>query len=110
MNTLTATGWLVKDAWTTTQPGTGRQLLLFDLMLENENNEPAPWRCEIEKPDLAHRIEAKLVAGAGVIVRAELRARPFVKHGVREGFTRFLIVDRVEFSRLPVAAEEPLPT
>lgn len=110
MNTLTATGWLVKDAWSATQPGTGRQLLLFDLMLGNEDGEPAPWRCEIESETLTHRVETKLVAGASVMVRAELRARPFVKHGVHEGYTRFLVVDRLEFSRLPVGAEEPLPT
>lgn len=109
MNNFSGTGWLVKDSWTATTPGTHRRLLLFDLMIANDDGEPAPWRCEIEREALINRVESKLVAGAGIILCAELRARPFVRHNVREGFSRYLLVHHVEFSRLPVAADQPQP-
>lgn len=105
MNTVMATGWLVKDAWSTTQPTTYRQILCFDLMLPGEG-EPAPWRCEIGDEEYAKLVGRKLTAGAAVMVRGELRARPWVKSGVKEGFTRWIAVDRVEFSRVPHATVE----
>lgn len=103
MNTAMLTGWLQADAIATYVPGSGARVLVFDVMLAN-GSEAAPWRCEIVDEMLAKAVEKKLVAGAGVMLRAELRARPFVRDQVTKGMVRFLVVDRVEFSRVPVAA------
>jgi hypothetical protein len=46
------------------------------------------------------------VPSAGLIIRGQLRARPFYKGGVLSGYTRIIVVDRCEFSRLPVAAAQ----
>lgn len=113
MNTLNATGWLQKPAWFATSAATKTRVLCFDLFLINERDgktEPAPWRCEIDELTMPiQRYETKLVAGAGVIVRGELCTRPFTKNGVHTGFSRFIQVDRLEFSRLPVAADQLAP-
>lgn len=109
MNTVNATGWLQKDAWTATTPAPHRRLVIFDAMLENARGQPAPWRCEIEDEALGMRVEAKLVAGAGLMLRGELCAVPFIKHGVHSGFTRLIVVDKVEFSRVVAAAASPDP-
>ena len=94
MNTLNATGWLQKDAWKATVPVTFKQIVLFDLYLANDDGvdgiEPAPWRCEVTNLADIQRHEAKLVAGAALIIRGELRAKPFIQHGVHKGFTRFI--------------------
>lgn len=113
MNTLNATGWLQKPAWFATSAATKTRVLCFDVFLINERDgktEPAPWRCEIEELTMPiQRYETKLVAGAGVMVRGELCTRPFTKNGVHTGFSRFIQVDRLEFSRLPVAADQLAP-
>lgn len=108
MNTLNATGWLQKDAWKATVPVTFKQIVLFDIYLANDDGvdgiEPAPWRCEVTNLADIQRHEAKLVAGAALIIRGELRAVPFIQHGIHKGFARFIAVDRLEFSRLPERA------
>lgn len=110
MNTINATGWIQKEAWTATVPTSGKRLLCFDLFLVNDDDpsaaEPAPWRCEIEALAVQQRAEGKLVPSAGLIIRGQLRARPFYKGGVLSGYTRIIVVDRCEFSRLPVAAAQ----
>lgn len=111
MNTLNATGWLQKPAWFATSASTKRRVLCFDIYLVNERSdapaEPAPWRAEIDDEMIMHRSEAKLVAGAGLMIRGELCTRPFMKNGVHSGFTRYIQIDRLEFSRLPIAADQP---
>ena len=42
MNTIAATGWLQKDAWTATVPGTYARILCFDLFLVNHRRPAAP--------------------------------------------------------------------
>lgn len=106
MNTVMATGWLVKEAWSTTQPRTYRQILCFDLMLA-QGDEAAPWRCEIEDEALGRELGPKLLPGTAVMIRGELRTRAFVKQGVKEGFSRWIAVDRLEFSRVRQPAAEP---
>jgi hypothetical protein len=105
VNTITATGWLVKEAWETFRPS-GRRVICFDLMLAQAEGEPAPWRCEMEDTDHAKACLPRLMPGAAVIMQGTLRARPFQKHGVTEGYSRFIEVLRIEFSRLPVAGQE----
>jgi len=100
MNLTLATGYLVKDAWSTVQPGTYRQILCFDLMLTGRDGKAVPWRCELDDEGEAKRVGPKLVAGAGVIVGAELAGRAWSEHGVQKGFTRYLAVTHVEFSRV----------
>jgi len=110
MNTLNATGWLQKDAWTATVPGTYARILCFDLFLVNHRRPAAPavpWRCEISDATLQAEAGPKLVAGAGLMVRGELEAVPFLKNGVVSGYTRTIQCDRVEVSRLPVSAAQP---
>ena len=110
MNTITATGWLQKEAWTATVPGTYARILCFDLFLVSHRHPAAPavpWRCEISDPTLQADTGPKLVAGAGVMVRGELEAVPFIKAGVISGYTRTIQIDRLEFSRLPVSAAQP---
>lgn len=99
------TGWLQKDAWTATQPTTYKRIVCFDLMLTNSRGEPVKWSAEIHDEALATKVEPKLVAGAAVIFRAILDAMPYVRHDVQKGFTRYLIVTDLEFSRLPGSAE-----
>jgi hypothetical protein len=110
MNTIAATGWLQKDAWTATVPGTYARILCFDLFLVNHRRPAAPavpWRCEIADTTLQAEVSPKLVAGAGLMVRGELDAVPFIKAGVISGYTRTIQCDRVEFSRLPVSVHQP---
>jgi len=101
MNTLTATGWLVKEAWQTTVPVTYRQILCFDLMLQTGEGteDPAPWRCEIDDEALGKKLQARLQPGAALIIRGELRTRAWQRNGVTEGFVRLIHVDRLEFSK-----------
>ena len=110
MNTVNATGWLQKDAWTATVPGTYARILCFDLFLVSHRHPAAPavpWRCEIADATLQADTGPKLVAGAGLMVRGELEAVPLLKNGVVSGYTRTIQLDRVEFSRLPVSAHQP---
>jgi hypothetical protein len=105
VNTITATGWLVKEPWDTFRPS-GQRVICWDVMLAQAEGEPAPWRCEMEDTKHAQECLPKLVPGAAVIIQGELRARPYKKHGVTEGYSRFIDVHRIEFSRLPVAGQE----
>jgi|GEM_PF-6451378 len=109
MNSFTGTGWLQKEAWTATVPTTMEQILLFDLYLAHDDHltgmQAAPWRCEITQLAIKQRHAAKLIPGAAVMVRGELMAKPYIKNGVHSGFTRYIAVDRLEFSRLPAPAE-----
>ncbi len=113
MNSFNGTGWLQKPAWFATSAATKTRVLCFDVFLVNERDgdtQPAPWRCEIDELTAPiARYETKLVAGAGVMIRGELSTRPFMKGGVHAGFARFIQIDRLEFSRLPVAADQPEP-
>lgn len=112
MNSLNATGWLQKDAWTATVPGTYARIVCFDLFLVSHRHPAAPavpWRCEISDARLQAEVESKLVAGSGLMVRGELEAVPFIKSGVISGYTRTIQIDRLEFSRLPVSAAQPQP-
>lgn len=111
MNTFNGTGWLQKPAWFATSAATKSRVLCFDIFLVNERHgttEPAPWRCEMEElTNPIDRYEPKLVAGTGIMIRGELCTRAFMKNGVHSGFSRFIQLDRLEFSRLPVAADQP---
>lgn len=99
------TGWLQKDAWLATQPVTYAQILCFDLMVR-AGEQVAPWRAEIRDKELADRIGPKLIAGAAIMFHGRLEARPFFeRHGVQKGFSRYLEITHVEFSRLPAAAD-----
>ncbi len=100
MTAAFVTGWLQKDAWAATVPSTLRRIVSFDLVTRSSAGEEVPWRCEIRDEQLATRVEAKLCAGAAVMVTAKLDGRPFVKRGVQEGWTRLLAVEDVEFSRV----------
>lgn len=113
MNTINATGWIQKEAWTATVPTSGKRLLCFDLFLVSHRHPAAPavpWRCEIADAALQAEVEPKLVAGAGLMVRGELEAVPFIKSGVVSGYTRTIQIDRLEFSRLPVSAAQEAAT
>lgn len=105
MNTINATGWIQKEAWT--EYCLGKRLLCFDIFLVNDDDpnvpEPVTWRCEIEALDVQQRVQAKLVPWAGLIIRGQLRARPLYKDGCLSGYGRIIVVDRCEFSHLPVA-------
>jgi hypothetical protein len=110
MNTVNATGWIQKDAWTATVPATYARIVCFDLFLVNHYHPAAPavpWRCEISDLKLQAEAGPKLVAGAGLMIRGELEAVPFIKAGVVSGYTRTIQIDRVEFSRLPVSVNQP---
>jgi hypothetical protein len=99
VNTAVATGWLLGDGETAWTPGAEpRRKLIFEAMLQADGDpEPTPWRCEIEDPAQIAKAEPLLTAGRGVAIRAQLAGRPFVDHGVKKGFVRFLRVDHVEF-------------
>lgn len=101
MITALGTGFLMhaaESAWTSGP--NSRQKLVFDVMLQATGDpEPTPWRCEIEDAAEIARAEKLLTPGRGVVLRAQLAGRAFVKNGVQNGWVRFLRVERVEFVR-----------
>jgi hypothetical protein len=101
MNSALCTGYLIQAAEAAWTAGAGaRKKLVFDAMLQADGDAgPTPWRCEIEDATLIGAAEKLLTAGRGVVLRAQLSGRPFIKNGVQAGFVRFLRVDRVEFVR-----------
>lgn len=109
MNTSIHTGYLNRPAEKAYTP-TGRPKIVFDLIIDE-----IPWRCEIDDPDLIAKAEPMLTAGRGLLVHGSLAARPFVKRGVTEGYTRYLHIDQVQFvrpdrgNRVGVAEEEGAP-
>lgn len=108
MNVIVVTGWLMKGA-DVAYAVSGRKFLVFEAMLRADGDEEdTPWRCEIEdEAEIAHA-EPMLTAGRGVLLRAQLAGKPFVKHGVRSGFARFLRVEHVQFVRADRAKEKEL--
>ena len=99
MNTALTTGYLMKPAEQACTAG-GRYKLLFEAMLQAQGDADAtPWHCEIDSPELMQRAGPKLVAGAAVVIRAQLAGRPYQKHGVHSGWVRYLKVEAVEFIR-----------
>lgn len=79
--------------------------LIFDLHVRTSGGVEFPERCVIEDPTLQRAAEPKLLAGAFILIEAEPLARPFMKQGVQAGWTRELIVRRIEFIRVPKAAQ-----
>jgi len=113
MNTTFATGWLQK-AGCMAYTRTGRPKLAFDLMMpaDEAGDPPTPWHCEIEDRDLIAHAEPLLTPGRSVIVSARMCGRPYKKHDIITGFTRYLRVTAIEFAKVdranpvPVAEEE----
>lgn len=105
MNTILCTGWLQK-AGTIAYTPAGRRKLMFDVMLAASapETEATPWRCEIADPELIARVESKLTPGTAVILQAELHGRPFREKDVIKGYTRYLAVTAIEFSRVAAVA------
>ncbi len=109
MVTIIGTGWLQKDAWSA-YTASGVRRLVWELMLSAEGADAVPWNCEIHDGALAEKCAPKLLAGAAIIVRGELATRPFEKAGRTVGHVRYLLIERVEFTRLPKRAQEaPAP-
>ncbi len=99
MNTLLATGYIHRSAVRACTPA-GIYKLTFEAMLRADGDEEVtPWHCEIEHPDLVNKLEDRLSAGRGIVLRAQLAGRPFMRNGVRSGFVRFLKVSDVELVR-----------
>ena len=109
MNLRICTGFLTHAAdaaHTPPAPGAASvRKLLFDLHVRTSGDVEFPERCVIEDAALQRAAEAKLVPGAFVLVEAEPIARPYVKQGVQTGWSRELVVRRVEFLRVPKAAQ-----
>lgn len=96
MNTVLLTGWLMKPAEKAYTPA-GVARLVFELNVKQSDGEIIPWHCELTgDAQIAH---AEPLAGPGrpLIVQAELCGRPYLKHGVQAGWTRYLRVIAAEF-------------
>ena len=110
MNLRIVTGYLPRHADPAfTPPAEGAapvRKLVFELMVKDSHGLEWPEKCVIEDPALQKAHEAKLVAGAAVLIEGEPHARPYFDRGVQKGFSRHLRVARVEFMRLPKAAGE----
>ena len=98
MNTVLATGWLPKEAWSAYSPK-GTRTLCFDAVLDEQGaaETTAPWRFEITEPGRQALYESRLTPGRAVIVRGRLAAKPFIKDGRPQGFTRVIDVEAIEF-------------
>lgn len=99
MNSCTLTGYLVREGWRAVTPA-GAERLQFEVMAQAQGDaEPTPWHCEIESPEVIARARDFLTAGRGVLLRAQLAGRPYLKAGVRTGFVRYLRVEEIQFVR-----------
>lgn len=111
MNTVIATGYLPKVAWEAFTKG-ARKVLCFEVVLRDEGSaEESVWPCQIEDAAEMARVGNLLLPGRGVVLRARLGARPFVKNGMTKFIIYFLRVERVEFvksdqSQMQIAPDE----
>jgi hypothetical protein len=110
MNLRICTGFLTAPAVAAyTAPAAGAQSvrkLVFDLHVRDSHGREFPEKCLIEDAALQKATEARLIPGTAILIEAEPTARPYKKDGVATGgWIRELLVRRVEFLRVPKAAE-----
>jgi hypothetical protein len=108
MNLRICTGFLTHAAdaaHTPPAPGAASvRKLLFDLHVRTSGGVEFPEKCVVEDAALQKAAEPKLLPGAYLLVEAEPVARPFMKQGIQTGWSRELVVRRIEFIRVPKAA------
>ncbi len=101
MNSRFFTGYLPVDAAEAYTPATATapalRKLVFDVVIKDSAGNEFPEKCMIEDPALIVAAEELLTAGRAVVCEGEQTARPLHERGVLKGYTRRVLIKRIEF-------------